>query len=98
MKLSFKFFKWRIQIKTQNLGAEEKVRFLANELIKSIQDCGYSIQQSTIDKKFGTVDINIYKYGTPDEVLRIENMANKWSIEGKINFKMLEADDKSLIL
>jgi len=92
MKLSFKFFLWRIKIKTNKLGAEGKAKFLANELIKSIQDCGYSIQNADINKQFGTLNISVHGYGNDDAELKIYNSPMGWSIKTKPNFKMLGID------
>lgn len=88
MKSTFKFFQWRIKLATAKLGEEEKAKYLANELLKSVQKCGKEISLPDIEKGYGSLDIHVLHYGEKNSKLKIGNILNDWEILGKPNFKM----------
>jgi len=53
MKKKFSFFRWVLEIKLRNLKEDEKTIFLANELIKSVQRGGKSINLERIGAGLG---------------------------------------------
>ena len=70
------------------MDGEDKVKFLANELVKAVQQSGKSIMHPTISSGFGSIDINAHRLDKSDPVLIIENVSNKWSISTKPTFKV----------
>lgn len=87
MKKSLKFWKWRLDLKTKRLDADEKIGYLANELIKQLKASGRSIAHPCINKGFGSVDISVYNLGTKYESLAVFDLINKWEIKTKPTFK-----------
>ena len=87
MKKSLKFWKWRIEVKTKRLDADEKIGYLANEIIKAIKTSGRSIECPKISEGLGSVDIVVHNLGAENENLRVQNLINKWEIKTKPTFK-----------
>jgi len=82
-----KFWKWKIDIKTKRLDADERIAYLANELIKELKASGRSIALPGIDEGFGSFDITIYNLGTEDESMSVKSIINNWQVEVKPTFK-----------
>jgi len=90
MKLLFKFFIWQIDFKTKKLDEDEKIKFLANELLKAVQASGRIIAHPEISKGFGSVDVAVHNFGTKDADLRVQCVTNRWEVKTKPTFKTLE--------
>lgn len=86
------FFKWRISVKVKRLDAKEKVIFLANELVKAVQEDGKQFMLPRLSKGFGEFTVYIHCNGTDDPLLRIESILRHWRIDGKLDFKILEEE------
>lgn len=83
----FKFWKWRITFKANRLDADERIGFLANELIKAIKESGRTIAHPEIAKDFGSLDINVHWLGKDKAAMYVENIQNHWKVEAKPTFK-----------
>lgn len=96
MNLSFKFFAWRItwriNSKVEKLDSDERIIFLANELIKEIQDSGKSVSNPLISNGFGSVDIYLHNFDKGSPSLVVENIINGWRITGIPTIKTLEVN------
>lgn len=80
--------KFKSFFKAKNKQAhDERIGFLANELIKELKASGRSISKSKISKGFGGFDISVYNLGTENESLKIFDLINNWEIETKPTFK-----------
>jgi len=90
MKKKFSFFKWLLEIKLRNLKEDEKTIFLANELIKSVQRGGNSINLERIGAGFGSLNVSVHRFGTEFASLDVGCISNDWSVSGKPTFKTLE--------
>jgi len=90
MKLSFKFFVWQIDFKTKKLDEEEKIKFLANELIKSVQASGRVISHPDVSKGFASFMIYIHNFDKESAEVDIDGGTNVWRISTKPTFKTLE--------
>jgi len=89
MKKKFSFFRWVLEIKLRNLKEDEKTIFLANELIKSVQRGGNSINLETISAGLGCLDVYVHNFGTEFASLDVKCINNDWSVTGKPTFKTL---------
>lgn len=87
MKKSLKFWKWRLELKIKRLDADEKIGYLANELIKALIESGRSIAHPEVSKDFGSVDISVHNLGAENEVLIVYDLLNKWETKTKPTFK-----------
>jgi hypothetical protein len=83
----FKFWLWRITFKANKLDADERISFLANELIKAIKESGRTIAHPEIANDYGSLDINAHWIGTEKAVVYVENIQNKWKVTAKPTFK-----------
>ncbi|EGD47086.1 hypothetical protein Cpap_1478 [Ruminiclostridium papyrosolvens DSM 2782] len=72
------------------MDEDEKIKYLANELVKSIQASGRIVSLQNVGEGFGRIDINLFNIGTKKEELCVENILNKWSISTKPTFGKLE--------
>lgn len=66
---------------------DEKIGYLANELIKELKASGRSIANPEISKGFGSFDVLVHYLGTEREEVLIKNIINGWEIEAKPTFK-----------
>ena len=82
----FKFWSSKISKKTK-LNANEKIGYLANQLIMELKASGRSIALPGIGKGFGSFDISIYNLGTEDESMSVKSLINNWQVEVKPTFK-----------
>lgn len=64
---------------------DEKIGYLANELIKELKASGRSIEDSHISEGFGSLAIYVHRLNTEDASMNIEN-TGKWRIEVKPTF------------
>lgn len=80
----------RLKKKITLLVGKEKVGFLANELIKAIQDCGYSLEIPKVEKNYASFGVTVFRYGQYDAELAIYCISNGWDIRAKPTFKLLE--------
>ncbi len=87
MKKSLKFWKWKIEVKTKRLDADEKIGYLANELIKELKVSGRSIQCNENDKGFGNLDIWVYDLGKENAIMDLQRSPNGWSFKTKPTFE-----------
>lgn len=87
MKKSLKFWKWKIEVKTKRLDADEKIGYLANELIKELKASGRSIQCNENDKEFGSLLIWVHRLGKENATMDLQNCPNGWSFKTKPTFK-----------
>ena len=83
----FKFWLWKITFKANRLDADEKVGYLANELIKTLKASGRTIAHPEISEGFGSIDIIVHSLGENDEKVYIKNVTNGWSVTAKPTFK-----------
>lgn len=86
MNKIFKFWLSKINKKTR-LNADEKIGYLANELIKELKASGRSIQCKNTDKSFGSLMIWVHHLDD-DENSKIvmQNKSNGWEIDFKPTF------------
>ena len=80
-----KFWKWQLQIKIKRLDADERIAYLANELIKELKSSGRSIQCYDSNKDFGNLDIWVHHLTNKDSYLELTN--SDWSFKTKPTFK-----------
>lgn len=90
MNRKFKLYQGKIKSKTSRLNTEEKVKYLANELIKSIEQSGKSILLPSIHEGYGSLDIDIFNNGTDKAELSVMSILNGWEITTKPNFTLKE--------
>lgn len=90
MKWLFKFFLWRVTIKTERLNEEERIAYFANELIKSLQRNDKKLCMPIVSNGYGSVDIKIHNFGTDKASLHIQNILNDWEVVCKPTFKTLD--------
>lgn len=70
--MKFKFWKWKIDIKIKKLNADEKIGYLANEIIKEMIASGRKVE-SCNSKGHGYVPIWIHHLGMEDAKIEIED-------------------------
>jgi len=87
MKKSLKFWKWKLEIKTKRLDADEKIGYLANELIKELKASGRSIQCNEGNKGFGVLMIWVFNLGKENGKIEIQCNSNSWKVKTKPTFK-----------
>ena len=80
-----KFWKWKIDIKAKRLDVDERIGYLANELIEELKASGRSIQCNNSDKDFGHLDIWVHHLTNED--LYLELSSSNWSFKTKPTFK-----------
>jgi len=81
MNKIFKFWQWEINIKTKKLNADEKIGYLANELIKELQASDRSIE---ISPDFGTLRIWVHNLTNENSYLELDG--DSWKLEIKPTF------------
>ena len=86
----FKFWRWRVRIKVEKLECDAKIEYLANELIRAMQDSGRQVAMPEISTGYGSVDINVYNMNTEKESGRIYYQGCKKSIDFKPSFGKLK--------
>lgn len=86
MKINFRFWLWRINVKIQKLGQDEKIEYLANELVKTVKNSGREIEQPSISKGFGSIDITMHRIGTDKQSMSVQSINNGWEIKIKPTF------------
>lgn len=79
-------------VKTPELKGEERVKFLMNELVKAIQECGHSLHTPIVSEDYASMYIAVHHYGSENAVIYAENGLNGWQIRTKPTFKLLEVD------
>ena len=82
-----KIWKWIISFKIRRVDTDERIGYLANELIKQVKASGRTIAKPDIDKGYGSLDINIHWLGTSNAVMYVGDIANKWEVKTKPTFK-----------
>ena len=71
MKKTLKFWKWQLDLKTKRLDVDERIGYLANELIKELKASGRSIQCNEYDADFGNLDIWVHNLTNKNATLTI---------------------------
>lgn len=91
-----RFFKWIIQTKMKRVDGDERIIYLANELLKAITAQGYCIRSQG---NFGHVDIWSHFIGTDNEMY-LDSMANareqKWRVAGKLTANLIPERDEEV--
>lgn len=82
MNKIFKFWLWKISNKAKKLNADEKIAYLANELIKTLRDSGRSIER---DPDFG--NLTIWVHNLTNEKSSVELESNNWRFKTKPTFE-----------
>jgi len=84
-----RFFKWLINFKIKDLTAEEKVIYLANQLVKQYQKAGYDARTVCNQETCGCIDIWIHNYNSEKCFIKVENGNIRESdIRGKLTTKI----------
>lgn len=65
---------------------DEKIGYLANELIKELKASGRSMQCNEYDKGFGHMDFWVHDLGKERAYIEMQN-SSKWSLKVKPTFK-----------
>ena len=81
-----KIWKWIISFKIRRVDTDERIGYLANELIKQVKASGRTIAKPDIDKGYGSLDINIHWLGTDRAVMYVGDSINHWEIKTKPTF------------
>ena len=77
----FEFWKWRISVRTKRVDSEKKIAFLANALIKAMQDAGNQVALPDINNGYGSVDICLHRIGAPDAVGYVQTQYGKTQVK-----------------
>jgi hypothetical protein len=72
-----KFFKWKIETKIKRLDANERIVYLANQLLQEVENAGVSPRTTTAPDTLLNLDITVFRYGT-DSDLTVHSMRNSW--------------------
>jgi hypothetical protein len=75
MRLIKKLWLWRFELKISKVKDNEKIEFLARELLKELEGQGYSLKST--DGVYG-VDLSIYP--TINNMFRVQNSLAGWLI------------------
>ena len=86
----FKFWLWRINIKISKLGGEKKIEFLANELIKAMQESGKQVALPKIADGFGSITVGVHRVGTKDASGYVSYQSSSRSVDFTPNFGELK--------
>lgn len=83
-----RLFKWIIQAKIKRIDGDERIIYLANELLKAITAQGYCVRSQ---KDFAHVDISAYQIGTVNDlnVWSLGNARQKWEVAGKLTAPLI---------
>lgn len=73
MKIKFKFWKRQIDFKTKRLDKDEKIAYLANELVKELSASGRSMACPDVAEGFGSLTIFAHRIGGENPDITIEN-------------------------
>lgn len=79
-------FKSIFKDKNKEQTHDERIGYLANELIKELKASGRSVALPHISKGYGSVDICIQNLGTENEYISVESIINDWEIKAKPTF------------
>ena len=82
-----KIWKWIISFKIRRMDTDERIGYLANELINQIKASGRTIAKPDIDNGYGSLDISVHRLGTSNAVMYVGDIANKWEVRTKPTFK-----------
>lgn len=86
MNKLFKFFLRKNNIETKKLDVDERIGYLANELIKELKASGRDISLPDIDDGYGNFGIYVHNLGNDNEKIIISNLINDWEIKIKPTF------------
>jgi hypothetical protein len=86
-----RLFKWLIQLKIKRLDGDQRIIYLANELLRAITAQGYCVRSQG---NFGHVDIFIHNIGTQNDLI-VETITNRWFARGKLEAPLVPEKEEA---
>ena len=86
----FKIWKWKIDFNVSRMDADEKIGYLANELIKAMQGAGKQVALPDINEGFGSIDINVHRIGKENSTGYVSYQSGRHSIKFTPDFGELK--------
>jgi hypothetical protein len=68
-----KFFKWQIETKIKRLDANDRIVYLANQLLQEVENAGVSPRTITSPETYLNLEINVHRYDTDQNELTVRS-------------------------